>query len=196
MSEAFHLPSFSWRGCSQEFLAEALNWLGVWKHHWWCTMKHFNTQWFTYYRPGKITLKLIRWQWKKKIDCWPFILANNTLDWILGFCIGGLAKNKKLSAWSPYTSFRIKVRGYYFFLDFFKKDFYFDKRVIIYCVLFTINITFYRSFISSVLHIWFLVSGPGSCYIFYFIFFNHYGISSSWRSNQKNISHILLTHVL
>ena len=46
---------------------------------------------------------------KKDIDCWPLILAKNTPGGILGFCIAGLAKNKKLGAWSPRTSFCIKM---------------------------------------------------------------------------------------
>ena len=55
------------------------------------------------------------------------------------------------------------------FFRFFTKDFYFDIKVIIYCVLFTINITFYRSFISSVLHIWFLFSLLGLALAIFFI---------------------------
>ena len=53
--EAFHVPSFSGQGFSQEFLIETLKYLGVREHHWQYTMKQFITQWFTYCRPGKIT---------------------------------------------------------------------------------------------------------------------------------------------
>ena len=67
---------------------------------------------FTYYKPGKITQKFISWQQINKYnDCWSFILAKNTNGWILGFCIAGLAENKKFGAWPPRT-FCIKVCGY------------------------------------------------------------------------------------
>ena len=88
---------------------------------------------------------------KKYIGYWPFILAKNTTGWILGFYIAGLANNKKLSACPACTSC-IKVCRYYFF-KFFFKDFCCVIYINIFCVLFTINITFYRCFILSVLHI-------------------------------------------
>ena len=55
-------------------------------------------------------------------------------------CFTGLAKNKKLGAWSQHTSFCIKVYGFFFF-RFDNKNFNFFISTIIYCVIFRINIT-------------------------------------------------------
>ena len=104
---------------------------------------------------------------KKYIGYWPFILAKNTTGWILGFYIAGLANNKKLSACPACTSC-IKVCGYYFLIFFFFKDFCCVIYINIFCVLFTINITFYRCFILSDFiyrMIPFFFNEPGSRYL-------------------------------
>ena len=42
----------------------------------------------------------------------------------------------------------------------------------------------------------FFFAGPDSGYLFHFIFFSHYGVSGSWRSNHKNISRPMLFSAL
>ena len=55
-------------------------------------------------------------------------------------CFTGLVKNKKLGAWSPHTSFASRCAVFFFF-KFENKNFDFFISTIIYCVIFTINIT-------------------------------------------------------
>ena len=94
--EAFHVPRFSWEGCSPYNTSIRSDYL--------LQTREYNL------KVHKMTVN------KKDIDWWLFVLAKNTPGWILKLL------------------------------------------VIIYCALFAVNITFHRSFISSVLHIWFLFS--------------------------------------
>ena len=126
------------------------------------------------------------------MDCWPFILAKTPLLNIrILYC--RLSEDKKSLVRgnrAPPASKCVVI----IFFRYFKKDFCFVIQINIFCILLTINITFYQGFILSVLYIWLLFSWLSltQTVFFYFIFSSHFGIWSLWRSNHKNISRPML----